>query len=279
VASRQKFDSKEVGLEIGLVIFRYFLKSEYLHYGLFTNGLKGDIANLAQAQINYAEHLLERVPDDVETILDVGCGSGKMAQTLIERGFRVDCVSPSILLAERARTLVGDDCEIFQCGFEDLQTDKRYDLIMFSESFQYIPVETALENALRFANPRGYVLVSDYFRTDAPGECLLGGGHSFATWEEQLRKYPLDVLSEQDLTELAAPTVDVINSFSQELLHPVWKLSFVLVENKYPLVARFLKWKFRKKIAKLEKKHFTGGRTAEVFKKHKQYMFYLFQKS
>jgi len=278
VTSKKQFDSKEVGLEIGLVIFKYFLKSEYLHYGLFTDGLEGDIGNLAQAQVNYAEFLHSHVPDGIETILDVGCGSGKMAQTLIEHGYRVDCVSPSKLLAERARTLVGDDCEIFQCGFEDLQTEKRYDLVLFSESFQYIPVTTALDNALRFANPRGHLLVSDYFKTDAPGDCLLGGGHSFTEWERQLRDYPLEVVHEQDITEFTAPTVDVINSFSQELLHPVWKLAFALVDNKYPRVARFLRWKFRKKIAKLEKKHFTGGRTAEVFKQHKQYMFYLFRK-
>ncbi|HSZ25604.1 MAG TPA: hypothetical protein VK766_07805, partial [Cytophagaceae bacterium] len=53
----RKVDSKEVGLEVGLILFKYFLNTEYLHYGYFSNGLATEVQNLAQAQINYAEFL------------------------------------------------------------------------------------------------------------------------------------------------------------------------------------------------------------------------------
>jgi hypothetical protein len=36
MARQKKVDSKEVALEIELLIFKFFLKTEYLHYGMFT---------------------------------------------------------------------------------------------------------------------------------------------------------------------------------------------------------------------------------------------------
>ena len=51
----KKVDSKEVGLEIGLHVFKFFLGTEYLHYGYFVDGLEPAVANLKKAQENYAE--------------------------------------------------------------------------------------------------------------------------------------------------------------------------------------------------------------------------------
>ncbi|NJM94843.1 MAG: hypothetical protein HC842_09440 [Cytophagales bacterium] len=73
----RQVDSKEVGLELGLVLFKFFLKSEYLHYGYFSDGLPIDIQNLKTAQERYTDLLMSQIPATAKSILDVGCGSGK----------------------------------------------------------------------------------------------------------------------------------------------------------------------------------------------------------
>ncbi|NJL13835.1 MAG: hypothetical protein HC913_13095 [Microscillaceae bacterium] len=43
----EKIDSKEVGLELGLRVFNFFLKTEYLHYGYFEKEMPIEIQSLA----------------------------------------------------------------------------------------------------------------------------------------------------------------------------------------------------------------------------------------
>ena len=72
---QKKLDSQEVGLDIGMIFLKFFLDTEYLHYGYWKDGLEPDIQNLRTAQINYTEHLFSHIPEGVKTILDVGSNS------------------------------------------------------------------------------------------------------------------------------------------------------------------------------------------------------------
>jgi 2-polyprenyl-3-methyl-5-hydroxy-6-metoxy-1,4-benzoquinol methylase len=275
----RKIETQEVGLELGLILLKYLVKTEHLHYGFFSNGLEADIANLAKAHENYVDFLLSRIPEGVETILDVGCGSGKMARTMIDRGYRVDCVSPSGLLMKYAKEMLGDESEIFKCKFQDLHTDKRYDLILFGESFQYIPIDQAIVKSLEFSTSGGYILISDFFKTDAPGKCSLGGGHKLLDWERKMKEYPTELFRKQDITKETAPTMYIVNAFTLQVLHPIWDLIFTVLENRYLRLLKLLKWRYRKKITKIENKHFRGERNSENFRIHKKYMFYLLHKN
>jgi SAM-dependent methyltransferase len=270
----KKVDSKEVGLEIGLLIFKYFLDTEYLHYGLFTN-LAPEVKNINQAQVNYAEFLKHEVPEGVKSILDVGCGSGRFALELSNSGYKVDCVSPGNILTEHARKILGDRSTIFNSKFENVVTDKKYDLILFSESFQYINMEAAFTNALKFLNPEGHIMICDFFKTDPENKSLLGGGHKYDEFLEVLKKYPLEVIKERDITKETSPTVDLANKLTMEVAFPAYRLVFMLVEDRFPMIAKFVRWKYKKKLEKLETKNFGGKRTGENFMKYKKYMFYL----
>lgn len=271
-----KVDSKEVGLEVGLHFFKFFLKSEYLHYGLFER-LEPNIQNLAKAQENYAEFLILNIPDGVKTILDVGCGSGRMARTLLEKGYQVDCVSPGTLLTNYVKESLGNRIELYNCKFEDLKTAKKYDLVMFCESFQYIPIDRSILGALDVLKPGGFIIVSDFFQTDEPGKSPIGGGHKFKEWEEKKAIFKIKQLKERDITKETSPTVDLVNQMTMEFLHPTWNVIFKLAEDRFPMVIKFFKWKYKKKLAKMENKHFQGQRNGANFAKYKKYMFYLFQ--
>lgn len=276
MAKVKKVDSKEVGLEIGLLIFKFFLKTEFLHYGLF-RGLEADVANLAKAQQQYADLLRKYIPENVKSILDVGCGSGKMAQQLIAAGFKVDAVSPGVILTNHAKTLIGPDSTIYQSKFENLELNKTYDLILFSESFQYIPIDSAFNKAIKMLNPGGYIMICDFFKTDPEKKSLLGGGHEFDEYKQKVGKYPIELVKEEDITKDTAPTIDIVNSLSKEVLQPAFNLGFMLAEDRFPLVTKLIRWKYKKKLAKMQNKHFTGQRSGENFQKYKKYMFYLYQ--
>jgi 2-polyprenyl-3-methyl-5-hydroxy-6-metoxy-1,4-benzoquinol methylase len=272
-----KVDSREVGLELGLRVYKFFLKSEYLHYGYFKDGLEADVANLKKAQENYAELIFSHIPEGTRTILDVGCGSGKTAEELLARGYRVDCVSPGQILTAYARNKLGDRAGFYQCRFEEVATDKKYDLILFSESFQYIPMDKSIPGALKLLNPRGYIIASDFFSTDPEGKSKLGGGHDFQQWLKIRETFPVKTLIEKDITAETSHTIELVNQLNTEVLKPVWTSAWALGEDRFPFIIKWVRRIYKKKLHKMEDKHFTGRRNGELFRKYKKYMFYLFQ--
>jgi SAM-dependent methyltransferase len=272
-----KVDSKEVGLELGLRVYKFFLKSEYLHYGYFADGLEADVSNLKKAQENYAELIFSHIPEGVKTILDVGCGSGKTAEQLVAKGYRVDCVSPGQILTAYAKNMLGDKVNFFQCKFEEVVTDKKYDLVLFSESFQYIPMDKSIPGALKLLNPGGYIIASDFFSTDPEGKSKLGGGHDYQRWLKYKESFPIKCLIEKDITAETSITIDLVNQLTTEVIKPIWNSAWALGEDRFPFVLKLVRKFYKKKLHKIEDKHFTGRRNGELFRKYKKYIFYLFQ--
>ena len=164
MGKRGKKSSRELGLEVAASGGRHFFNIEHLHYGYWTNGLAVNMANFPAAQEKYTEYLLEHVPEGVKTILDVGCGTGKNARRLADMGYKVDCVSPNHYLSERTRELLGEGSTVFECEYEKLETERRYDCILFSESFQYINLIKGIEQTVRLLNNSGHLLVCDVFK-------------------------------------------------------------------------------------------------------------------
>ncbi len=223
MARQKKIDTRAIGLDIGLAFSRFLTGRENLHYGLWDQDLPVCAANVGQAQEAYTEKLFGLLPADKSLcILDIGGGAGETAKKLVALGHQVDIVIPSAFLAERCRENAGPSAKVHESTFEDFTTDQRFDLCLFSESFQYIPVETALNKATQLLAPDGVIIVSDCFRTEAFYQnkkegARVGGGHSLANFREFLEAHPLDVVFEEDVTKAVAPTVVV----EQELFNVI----------------------------------------------------------
>ena len=270
--------SREVGLEIGSICGKYFLKLGHLHYGYWTSDMKVDIANLHLAQDKYTEFVISHIPDGVKTILDVGCGTGQIDRKLLDVGYEVDCVCPSPFLKKHTSELLGSRSHIFECFFENLQTANQYDMVLFCESLQYIDMEQALSNTNKFLNKGGYLLICDVFKKDIKSEKIMGGGHKLTDFYNLIEKSSFRLIENLDITGETAPNIDLLNDVLENVVRPVANAGIRLLESRYPIALKFLQWRYRKKISKLRKKYLEGGKTGEDFKKRKSYQLFLYKK-
>jgi SAM-dependent methyltransferase len=265
--------------ELGLILGARLLKTEDLHYGYWLPGQEVTLRNLPAAQTAHSDYLLGKIPPGVRTILDVGCGTGHVAQLLLQRGYEVECVSPAPLLTEVARKRLGPGVPIYPTTLEALQTSKTYDLVLFSESFQYISPDDSLPRTLELLNPGGHVLLCDFFALASDGDSALSGGHPLEPFYVTLAGYPFQLQFDEDITQQTAPNLQVIDDMLRDYFIPVWETLGYYFRNNRPWLVRLLQPLLRKRIAKLEFKYFSNRRTAEAFISHKSYRCMLLRKA
>ncbi len=212
----QKIDTRAIGLDTGLALIRWLTGAENLHYGLW-DGLEVAAGNLRRAQDAYTEKLFALLPQRPLRILDIGGGAGETAKKLLALGHRVEIVVPSAYLAGRCR-VNAPEAIVHECTFQDYAGTGPFDLCLFSESFQYIPLEQGLPRCLGLLAPGGQVLIADCFRTAAyKGRDVQGpqpgGGHPMASFREMLARLPVAVTHDEDITESVAPSIDLEQGF------------------------------------------------------------------
>ena len=260
---------------------RFLTGREMLHYGLWEDGLPICAANLLAAQEAYNRRLFDMLPEGSLDILDIGGGSGETARDLIGLGHRVEIVVPSVLLAERCRANAGPDAAIHQVRFEEFKSLRRFDVCLFSESFQYIGIDAALDNALTHLADGGAILISDCFRTEAFGRemtehGLVGGGHSLAQFREALNPRQLEIASEEDVTELVAPSIEL----EQNFYHLVGQASHRVdsdLARAFPRLRWLLSFLYRNMLGRrrrgrLERRLHGTYRTQEAFCRYNRYL-------
>lgn len=212
----KKIDTQTVGLDTGLALARWLTGKEHLHYGLWT-GIDVSAGNVGQAQEAYSVKLLALLPPRAGLrILDIGGGAGETAKRLITMGHTVEIVVPSAFLADRCR-VNAPQAVVHECRFEDLHSGGGFDVCLFSESFQYIPPTVSLPKARGLLAAGGEIVIGDCFRSDEfradPERAVVGGGHALAEFRKVLASQPLRTVSEEDITEAVAPSIDLEQAF------------------------------------------------------------------
>ena len=275
---KNKVSSQGVGLDIGLAIGRFFLNTEDLHYGYWPKGKTATIQNFAEAQKAHSKLIIDHIPDGTQRILDVGSGSGNLALKLINKGFQVDCVIPSEFLAEQVQAKLGDRSTIHICGFESVSDSEMYDLILFSESFQYVKLGKSLEKISNMLTPGGHLLICDFFKRDGVGKSPIGGGHGWQLFQKKISAHPLSLISDLDITEETAPTIDLFAKFNADVFTPIAEMSSEYLIDHYPKLSKLFRWKFKKRLEKIHNIYLSGSVNGSSFKKFKEYHLLVYEK-
>ena len=266
-----KYDSKVVGLDAGLLIGKFFLNTEELHYGYWPDDKTATAQNFAGAQARHSQLIIDHIPDGVKRILDVGSGSGSLAQKLINLGYKVDCVVPSEFLAEKIEDKLGKNSIVHVCKFEDMEVSQSYDLVLFSESFQYVQMAQSIDKIVSMFPKNGHLLICDVFHKNVTGVSPMRGGHRLDLFENQISKSSLKQITNLDITAETAPTYDFLNQLLNEVVIPISDISGNYLNSNYPKLSKILKWKYRKKLDKITQVWSSGKLTGENFIKFKSY--------
>ena len=120
------------------VLFKYYLSisgTKHLHYGYWEEGEELTMKNLRLAQERYSDRLLYFIPPGATKILDVGCGVGGNSLKLLEKRYQVAALSPDSYQRK---------VPFFLTTFEEFRSQEKFDLVLISESCQYIDIEKGL---------------------------------------------------------------------------------------------------------------------------------------
>ena len=232
----------------------------FAHYGYWPDGNPEvpSIRLFGEAQQAYFDLLASKIPEGVKSILDVGSGTGSNAKALVGRGFELECLCPSDQLNGMARTKLGPTVDVHTLKFEDFDSDKRFDMCLFAESFHYIELEPALRQAERYAND--HILIFDYFRR--PGrEYMDATRGTHAEFVETVKFLgDFDIVSDDDMTDGILPTFYVLDHIKNVHFTPfVGRFEDELRRNHpvYSTLSRLFLGKMLKKLKKPSTRHQT----------------------
>lgn len=271
-------DNREAELRLLLAFAKHFVKTEDLHYGVWPEGLEVSMENIPAAQENHSKLIISSIPENTKTILDVGMGIGKLSQRLTQLGYQVEGVSPSPYLARYARGILGEDFKIYLSKIEDLETDKQYDLVLFSESFQYVDMPKALEKVWSALKPGGHLLICDFFQIPAEGTSPLKAGPKLVDFYRFAEAQGFVSVKDQDITKETAPNMDIASDVMVDFFKPIWDLFMSNLKTRRPLLNRILNWKFKGKIKRVNWRYFDGLADGEHFLKFKSYRLLCYRK-
>ena len=266
-----------------LKLYSETIRSDYLHYGFWGEPNSVEIESITlqeikNAQDRYIEHLASFIPNEVNSILDVGCGIGGNAEYLINQGYVVETLSPDDFQKSTIAEKFNNQMTFHHCKFEKFQSEKQYDLILESESACYIRINKGFEKAQETLRAGGYLLASDYFvhyRDDSKNSHLRSS-HDLEKYLSSAEAHGFEFIREYDQTDNTMPTLDYSKYFIERFINPTIEYSVHSAKKNYPKIAALIGKLVAPKLK--AKKNQLDLLDSTLFRKYRKYMIYLFQK-
>jgi hypothetical protein len=124
----------------------------------------------------------------------------------------------------------------------------------------------------------GYLFICDVFSKGKKTKGVMGGGHKLSKFSDHIARFRFRLIENIDITEETAPNMDLYGDALMNVVRPVTDVAVRFFKSRYPIVTKFLKWKYRKKFEKAQKKYLEGGRSGEDFKLYKSYQLFVYKK-
>ena len=243
------------GLDLELFFCTEILKLTSLHYGyweegekLKEEGTKLTLDCLRDAQRKYTDTLIAAIPENVKSILDVGCGIGDVSRALSKLKYNVTAISPDRNHAKYFENQLSK-LTFLQTKFEDLNIDNKFDLILMSESQNYFPTEIGFRQCTTLLSPKGYLLVSGMFRKDSGSE-IEEVPNTIEDYVKIAEKHGLALMENVDITRNILPTIDFVYESMRNYVDPGVNMLSHFISSIAPLKSSVIKFIFRKQINK-----------------------------
>lgn len=256
-----------------LRFYNEVLGLDRLHYGMWEPGDELTFQNLREAQIRYEDFLVQHIPSDAKTILDVGCGTGMLVKNMLSQGYAAEGLSPDI--HQKRNFAENIDAPFHHLGFEDFKAKKAYDCLIMSESAQYINMTKLFKNASDSLKPNGYLMVCDYFVFNKARGEIGKSGHNIETFKGLIDQSEFRLVKEEDITSKITPTLDMGKDLAARVMLAL-EIGTEKFRIKHPIVTRIVLRMFKKKIEKAKRQEILLD--SKTFSENKTYRFFLFQK-
>ncbi|MDI3543162.1 MAG: hypothetical protein PWP57_765 [Candidatus Atribacteria bacterium] len=160
---------------------------------------KRDPWNYEQSDFEREKYLktLEAIPEEVETIWEIGCAEGVFTELLLEQGKRVWGVDVSPTALSRAQERLknfGDRVHLQKLDIAREDLEGTFDLILASEILYYLGGKEVLqpleEKFYRHLRPSGYLLLCHFYPSGKIIHDLYQENHRFYKVAEEITYHP-----------------------------------------------------------------------------------------
>ena len=261
--------------DLQLWVATELLRLRSLHYGYWENGepVKLDFRVIRQAQARYTKLLVNSVPPDVQTVLDVGCGVGCNARALVQKGHRVTSISPDRNHEKFFRD-APETLRFRRSKYEDFSSLEPFDLVLMSESQNYFDADVGLAQTRRLLRPGGYLLICGMFRKENTPkfEQIRNVEHDYL---RKAQRHGFALLERVDITPNVAPTLDIMRMAKEEYLRPL--ISATSNGARWKMVLAGLI--FRKEVGQFRRiqQYYEEFSNPQLFSRHVSYLKLLFR--
>ena len=262
----------------------YYLQltgSPYLHYGYWeplpTSVAERSLFKLQVAQEAYSKKLLNFIPPETKSVLDVGCGIGGNAVFLLKQGLKVDGLAPDSFQKKKFLEATEGKAIFHDMKFEDFTATQAYDLVLLSESSQYMSSADIARGAAKILKPGGYLLLADMLRSDGNyKEGIFSNCHVVEDLNQSLSQSGFILIKQEDISPQVAPTLDLAIEHFRQFGLSTGEYIGTLIKIAVPPLYALLNWAYKRW---LQKAIAEGLEARNIFDKHLCYEIQLWQLS